>query len=942
MTDTLAVDRHIGDWLDSRRHGGLVLAGVVAVLYAAGAESSWRWFGASAMGLAFYPPAGITVAALVLVPAHRRWPIILAAAALAEVVVSMSHGLGLQPTLGYTTANVVEPLVGVSLLMSRPAIRLGGVRLDRRVPMVWFLLCAVAAGPAVGALVGATMRTADSGGTWWTTALQWWVGDGLGVLAVGAPILAWCTGERRAVRGWELVASAAIAAVGSALVFWWFDTAPTLIILPILLWGAVRFGVRGVAALTPLICVIANAATAADQGIFAVGSHASPELQLGVTQLYLAIEVLTAWFVAIYIAERVALQQTVVQAQIDEERIRLATDAAHFAVYDIPLPEGDPAVTLNLEAVGGETTASWPSRVHPEDRDQYDDFPVDDSSPTIVRYRLRHADGRWIHVEDQRAVFTDEHGVPCRLLGVVRDVTADHTRVALAERLAVLAGRLSDVQDVDDLIYVMVTAGRDAFGADGVAALQVEGAQLTLRRAAGYEDRASTSWASWSLSDRNPLLDAVRTARPVVLADDADWHRLYPQLRPSQGSIGDSAAVVLPLLTRTDVWGVVWFSFSERPAMFDSQILDFSDLAGQWSNALRRVLAHQRELDAQERVERLQRLAYEVAAVATTADLATTLSRAAPDFGAESITIEARRSSDTPSSSDDGHLVVRSPIGDPDVELDLVFTFSEAEPRQAAEKTVLDTVTSLIDQAVRRTALADIEHTVAVELQRSLLGTPDPIPWLEVGTNYAAAQRGLNVGGDWYDVVATPHGATVIIGDVVGHSLQAAAVMGQLRSVARAVAAESTDPAELVRRIDRFADTLPEASCTTLVAATLTEECVALRWCRAGHLPPLLVRGDGRTEFLDGGSLPIAAIRGIDRVATETPFAAGDLLVLYTDGLVEDPSEGIDDGLERLRAAVVALQGRPSQDMADRLVAELRQPDARDDVAVLILRHSRP
>ena len=158
---------------------------IVLLSYAAGASLSWHSFGATE-GLAFFPPAGVTVAAMVLLP-RRRWWAVVAAIVVGELGVDLANGLGVVVAGGYAAANVVEPLVGASLFLR---FRQGETRLDRRNPMRWFLVAAVGAGPLAGAVFGGLTKAGDSGVVWWDAALHWWIGDGLGVLAVSAPIVA--------------------------------------------------------------------------------------------------------------------------------------------------------------------------------------------------------------------------------------------------------------------------------------------------------------------------------------------------------------------------------------------------------------------------------------------------------------------------------------------------------------------------------------------------------------------------------------------------------------------------------------------------------------------------------------------------------------------------------------------------------------------------------
>ncbi len=237
--------------------------------------------------------------------------------------------------------------------------------------------------------------------------------------------------------------------------------------------------------------------------------------------------------------------------------------------------------------------------------------------------------------------------------------------------------------------------------------------------------------------------------------------------------------------------------------------------------------------------------------------------------------------------------------------------------------------------------LAEREHAIAVELQHAMLGRVDPIERLEVGVAYQASQAELEVGGDWYDVIELPdQRVALVVGDVVGHNLPAAAAMGQLRSAIRALASVCSGPAQLVARAEKFAGNIAEAAMSTMACAMLDVSSGALTYCCAGHPPPLVVRRDGTASYLpDGRTLPLGTGFVGARSEGSTTLAIGDALVLYTDGLVERRDEALDLGLERLRGAVQSRLGLSADSLCSELLGTMfvdsRQ---RDDVAVLVVR----
>ncbi|XHM65805.1 SpoIIE family protein phosphatase [Streptomyces nigra] len=266
----------------------------------------------------------------------------------------------------------------------------------------------------------------------------------------------------------------------------------------------------------------------------------------------------------------------------------------------------------------------------------------------------------------------------------------------------------------------------------------------------------------------------------------------------------------------------------------------------------------------------------------------------------------------------------------------------DSEELALAEELVARAAVS-IDNARRYTR----EHGMAVTLQRSLL--PRRLPEqnaLDVAYRYLPAQAG--VGGDWFDVLPLS-GARValVVGDVVGHGLHAAATMGRLRTAVHNFSALDLPPDELlglldelVARIDQDegqdADTAPVTGATCLYAIydPVSQRCTI---ARAGHPPPAVVRPDGTVEFPDVPTGPPLGLGGLPFEAAELDLAPGSRLVLYTDGLVEDREHDIDEGLELLREALAGAGRTP--DETCRAVLEARLPDRQnDDVALIVAR----
>jgi phosphoserine phosphatase RsbU/P len=233
-----------------------------------------------------------------------------------------------------------------------------------------------------------------------------------------------------------------------------------------------------------------------------------------------------------------------------------------------------------------------------------------------------------------------------------------------------------------------------------------------------------------------------------------------------------------------------------------------------------------------------------------------------------------------------------------------------------------------------------IDRTAALALQRSLLPTRLPaVPGVELAARYVPGHD-AGVGGDWYDVFTLPTGwVGVVVGDVSGHGLRSAVVMGRIRSALRAYALICGDPADALTHLDRKIHHFEAGSLATVLYAMVAPDRRSVRVSLAGHPPPLRATASGAvttvpvpTDFPLGlGSTPRV------RRTTTVEFAPGDALVCYTDGLVERRGEIIDVGLERLRAAI---RPGPAEDICATLMAALAVERRSDDIALLALRRN--
>ncbi|MFE6222744.1 SpoIIE family protein phosphatase [Streptomyces sp. NPDC057854] len=268
---------------------------------------------------------------------------------------------------------------------------------------------------------------------------------------------------------------------------------------------------------------------------------------------------------------------------------------------------------------------------------------------------------------------------------------------------------------------------------------------------------------------------------------------------------------------------------------------------------------------------------------------------------------------------------------------------SRPEPFTTSEIPLLEDITRRAGLALDNARLYQRQRKVADTMQRHLLPRLPSVPGLEMNARYLSAPYASQVGGDWYDVFRLPdQSLALVIGDVAGHDLDAAAGMAQLRNILRAYAWSQQEPPNVI--VDRFDRSLPHITnvgMATMILGRLQPRSDGqweLHWANAGHPPPLLVTADGRSRHLsDGHGILLGAQTGLRRTDATCVLPPRSTLVLYTDGLIESPSHPIDDGLERLRRRAARHAGDPLESFIDALM-EARPSDNDDDVAVLALR----
>ncbi|MEU9830937.1 SpoIIE family protein phosphatase [Streptosporangium sp. NPDC048047] len=231
----------------------------------------------------------------------------------------------------------------------------------------------------------------------------------------------------------------------------------------------------------------------------------------------------------------------------------------------------------------------------------------------------------------------------------------------------------------------------------------------------------------------------------------------------------------------------------------------------------------------------------------------------------------------------------------------------------------------------------ELEHRIATTLQLALLPEVPSDGDLRIAGRYLPGSDEAGVGGDWYDVIQiSGNELMLVIGDVVGKGVEAAATMGRVRNALRAYAMEDPEPGRVLARLNRMACGPGERMRSTVLCVRISRATGHVRYAGAGHPPPLVCRADGEPEYLDGALAPlIGVLPSVDFPTSEVRLERGDRLLLYTDGIVERRPTGILTGMDRLLAEAARTAGLDLEAQLESLLSLVEGMDNRDDVALL-------
>ncbi|TVT22073.1 SpoIIE family protein phosphatase [Amycolatopsis acidiphila] len=295
----------------------------------------------------------------------------------------------------------------------------------------------------------------------------------------------------------------------------------------------------------------------------------------------------------------------------------------------------------------------------------------------------------------------------------------------------------------------------------------------------------------------------------------------------------------------------------------------------------------------------------------------------------------------------EGHLPVRSYLAVPVIapstgEVLGGFFFGHDEPGRFDERGeyLAEGIAGYTAIALDNARFFARERTMASELARSMVPKAPAIDGMRIVSRYQPASTGSKVGGDWFDVIELGQGRTAfVIGDVVGHGVTAAAIMGQVRTAIRSCALLELSPSEVLHTVSQLVGATPEASFVTCLYAVHDRADDTLTYANAGHLPAVLLAGDGTTEEI-GEALAMPLGVGTEFPQEKCGFAPGMRLVLYTDGLIESHTRDLTEGMTILLDKLNALAASADVEATcDELIRSLTGSRHDDDVALLYVHY---
>jgi GAF domain-containing protein len=563
-----------------------------------------------------------------------------------------------------------------------------------------------------------------------------------------------------------------------------------------------------------------------------------------------------------------------------------------------------------------------------------------------------------------------------------------------------LVRALSQAETADEVARVIAEEGAVVAGARfaNIAVLDAGATTAHLYNASSLSDDVAQRHPAVPVDDSTPLGAVLSSGREIWLPSLSDAGTRYPLLLEDAFEAGLASTAALALHDQhhglIGAMGMAW----ARPQSFtDAQKDEVRVVAQLAGDALRRAQLLEAERAAWQRTERLQRMMSALVASASLAEVtASVFEHSLLPFGASAarlvlvdqqqperlVTMNAvglpepllerwrayplsdvspsRRALETsaivyvPTAADlaaeypDAHIGQLNPGQQAWVAVPLrssgrtlgvlTLVFARAHPLDGGpDQIALTALGSTIADAVSRAIQHDSDRELVISVQRSLLADTLPdSPAVRLGGYYLPAETRYGIGGDWYDAVLRPDGQmTLIVGDVAGHGLEAAVTMGQMRSAARALAPDHGS-ASLLEALDRFLCSTVKEPLATAAVVVIDPAERTLRYCLAGHPPPLLRGPDGAVSLLDEATGVLLGLETRHRPEEVVTFTSGSSVVLFTDGLVERRDEAFDTGIARLATALkAALPPDPASLCGALLEQSVPHNDRDDDIAIL-------
>jgi len=547
-----------------------------------------------------------------------------------------------------------------------------------------------------------------------------------------------------------------------------------------------------------------------------------------------------------------------------------------------------------------------------------------------------------------------------------------------SRRLQEVTALLAEARTPHEIASAIVSSGaRSVDAAAGwVAEKSTDGKTLELLASFGYEAGRAEEYRSISLEEHNPTTDAVAGLTPLFFRSAEEFRTDYPHVPYTRFE----AMAVVPVVVEAQAIGVLALNFPDKREFAHEERQLLNALAKLYAQSLERAMLYENSRRREEATSLIARLSESMERATTVSercrravsllvhefaefaaidlvDPSDSLKRVAAAVGDERWASRAAAASEPiarQAIARGGHQAVS--IEDPEDGSRLtmhvlplrarrrtsgLLTLGVSDGRtryDAHEGPWLRQLTDHVALAIENASLYELEQSASRTLQLGLLGGDLPnLPEVELAAAYRPGDVTLEVGGDWYDAfLVLPGRLALFVGDVVGHDLDAAVAMGQLRGAARALAGLG-EPAELLERLDGFAGSLRGGGMTTLAYLELDTASGGIRYACAGHPPPLVVPAAGEPRLLTNGrSRPLGVDHPAPREQGEDRLAAGDTIVLYTDGLVERKGENLALAIDRLAETAGKAAGEPMPGFLDRILREMLSGHPQeDDVCVI-------